>query len=64
MKTALELTAPELQGLELSESDIARAVALAVPANARVKALADERLRFEDEPSGYAALLRDAADPK
>lgn len=56
-KTALELIAPELQGVALSDADIARAAALAGPNNQKVKEAADARLGFEDEPSGYLAFL-------
>lgn len=46
-----------LQGVAMSESDIARAVAIAQPANQKVREAAQARLRFEDEPAGYLALL-------
>ena len=61
-KTALELIAPELQGVALSEADIARAVQLAAPNNRKVKEAADATLRFEDEPAGYLACLEEEAD--
>lgn len=61
-KTALDLVAPELQGVALSEADIARAVSLAGPTNQKVKAAAEARLRFEDEPAGYLAFLEAEAD--
>jgi hypothetical protein len=61
-KTALDLIAPELQGVALSEADIARAVSLAGPANQKVKEAAEARLRFEDEPAGYLAFLEAEAD--
>jgi hypothetical protein len=60
--TALELIAPELQGVALSEADIARAVSLAGPTNQNVKEAADTRLRFDDEPAGYLAFLEAEAD--
>ena len=41
----------------MSDSDIARAVAIAKPANQKVREAAEARLRFEDEPAGYLALL-------
>ena len=41
----------------MSEADIARAVAIARPANQMVREAAEARLRFEDEPAGYLALL-------
>ena len=63
-KTALELIAPQLQGVALSESDIARAVALAGPANQKVREAADARLRFDDEPASYIGFLRAGAEHK
>lgn len=47
----------ELQGVSMSESDIARAVAIAKPANQKVREAADARLRFEDEPAAYLGFL-------
>jgi len=47
----------DLQGVPMSEADIARAVAIARPANLKVREAAEARLRFEDEPAGYLALL-------
>jgi len=61
-KTALELIAHELQGVALSEGDVARAVNMAGPTNQKVKEAADARLRFDDEPSGYLAFLETEAD--
>lgn len=61
-KSALELVPGELQDVALSESDIARAVALAQPTNQRVREAADARLQFEDEPAAYLALLEEQAD--
>ena len=61
-KSALELIAAELQGVALSESDIARAVGLAQPTNQKVREAADARLRFEDEPATYLALLDEERD--
>lgn len=53
----MDKIASELQGVSMSESDIARAVAVAKPANQKVREAAEVRLRFEDEPAGYLALL-------
>ncbi len=53
----MEKIPEDLQGVPMSESDIARAVAIARPANQKVREAADARLRFEDEPAGYLALL-------
>lgn len=61
-KTALELIAPELQGVALSDADIARALNMAAPTNQKVKEAAEARLRFDDEPSGYLAFLEAEAD--
>ena len=56
----MEKIAADLQGVPMSESDIARAVAIARPANQKVREAAEARLRFEDEPAGYLALLDQA----
>ena len=56
-KTALELIAPELQGVTMSDADIARAVSMAAPMNQKVREAADARLAFEDEPAGHTAFL-------
>ena len=53
----MEKIPADLQGVAMSESDIARAAAIARPANQKVREAADARLRFEDEPAGYLALL-------
>lgn len=53
----MDQAALELQGVSMSETDIARAVAIAKPANQKVREAADARLRFEDEPAGYLAFL-------
>ena len=63
-KTALELIPPELQDVALGAPDIARAVALAGPANQKVREAADTRLRFEDEPAAYIGFLRAEAERK
>lgn len=57
MKTALELIPAELQNVPLSDAHIARAVSLAGPTNEKVRAAADARLRFEDEPATYLGFL-------
>jgi hypothetical protein len=41
----------------LPEADIARAVAIARPTNQKVREAADARLKFEDEPATFTALL-------
>lgn len=47
----------ELQGVSMSEPDLARAVAVAKPANEKVREAADARLRFEDEPAAFLGFL-------
>ena len=53
----MEKIPADLQGVPMSEADIARAIAIARPANQMVREAAEARLRFEDEPAGYLALL-------
>ena len=53
----MEKIPADLQGVPMSEADIARAVAIARPANLKVREAAEARLRFEDEPAGYLAFL-------
>jgi hypothetical protein len=57
MKTALELIPEELQNVAMSDSDVARAVSIAKPANQKVREAAEARLRFEDEPATYLGFL-------
>lgn len=57
MKTALELIPEELQNVKLTDSNIARAVALAKPTNEKVREAAEARLQFEDEPAAYLGFL-------
>lgn len=56
----MDQTASQLQGVSMGEADVARAVAIAKPANQKVLEAAHERLRFEDEPAAYLALLNQA----
>ncbi len=56
-KSALELIPIELQNVRMSDTDIARAVSIAAPANEKVMNAAAARLRFEDEPAHYLGLL-------
>ena len=56
----MDQSALQLQGVSMSEADLARAVAVAKPANQKVRDAAQERLRFEDEPVAYLALLNQA----
>ncbi|MEA3195702.1 MAG: hypothetical protein QOD26_4035 [Betaproteobacteria bacterium] len=47
----------ELQGIAMSEADLARAVAIARPANEKARGAADAGLEFEDEPAHYLGFL-------
>lgn len=53
----MDPTMLELQGVSMSEADLARAIAVAKPANEKAREAADARLRFEDEPAHYAGFL-------
>lgn len=56
-KSALELIPSELQAVAMSDANLTRAIALAKPANLKVREAADARMRFEDEPSTYTGFL-------
>lgn len=58
-KSALELIPAELQNVTMSEAHVARAVGLAAPVNETTRQAADARMRFDDEPARYYALLDD-----
>ena len=47
----------DLQNVAMPEDEFARAVAMTKPTNEKVRRAADARLRFEDEPASYTALL-------
>jgi hypothetical protein len=51
----------ELQGITMSEEQLARMIAIAGPANKAVRETADTRLEFEDEPAHYTGFLRAGA---
>lgn len=51
----------ELQGMTMSEEQLARMIAIAGPANKTVREAADTRLQFEDEPAHYTGFLRAGA---
>lgn len=53
----MESIAKELQGIALSDADLARALAMAKPVNQTVRQAADARLRLEDEPAAFVAFL-------
>jgi hypothetical protein len=48
----------ELQNVAMPDDELARALAMTRPTNIKVREAADQRLRFEDEPAGYQALLK------
>jgi len=48
----------DLQNVALPPDELERASAMAKPANQKVRAAAEARLRFEDEPAGYLAFLK------
>jgi hypothetical protein len=54
----MEKTAQELQNVAMPKDELDRAVGMAKPTNQKVRAAADARLRFEDEPAAYLAFLR------
>jgi hypothetical protein len=47
----------DLQNVAMPPDELARALAMAKPTNQKVRAAADARLRFEDEPAAYVAFL-------
>jgi len=47
----------ELQGVAMSEADLARVVVIAKPANEKAREAAEARLQFEDEPAHYQGFL-------
>jgi hypothetical protein len=47
----------ELQNVALPPDELKRAAAVAKPTNEKVRRAADARLRFEDEPAAYTAVL-------
>jgi hypothetical protein len=47
----------DLQHVALPREELERASAMAKATNEKVRAAADQRLRFEDEPAGYLAFL-------
>jgi hypothetical protein len=47
----------ELQNVAMPADELERAAAMAMATNQKVRAAADQRLRFEDEPAGYLAFL-------
>lgn len=55
--SALDLIPAELQSVAMPEAELARAIALAAPANQKVREAADARMRFEDEPAAFTGIL-------
>ena len=51
----------EAQGIVMSEEQLARIAAIAAPANAKAREVADARLEFNDEPAHYLGFLRAGA---
>ena len=48
----------DLQDVAMPADELERAAAMAKPTNQKVRAAADARLRFEDEPASYVAFLK------
>jgi len=48
----------ELQHVAMPLDELERASAMAKATNQKVRAAADQRLRFEDEPASYLAFLK------
>lgn len=49
----------DLQGVPMPDDEVKRALAMAKPTNEKVREAADARLRFEDEPAAWLALLNE-----
>jgi len=47
----------DLQGVAMSEADLARVAGIAKAANEKARQAADARLQFEDEPAHYLGFL-------
>ena len=48
----------DLQNVAMPPEELERASATAKATNQKVRAAAEQRLRFEDEPAGYLAFLK------
>ena len=55
----MEAIPKDLQSVPMPDDEVARALAIAKPANQKVREAADARLRFEDEPGHYVAFLNE-----
>lgn len=53
----MDKTMMELQGVTMSEADLARVAGIAKPANEKAREAAEARLQFEDEPAHYLGFL-------
>ena len=53
----MDQTMMELQGVTMSEADLARVAGIAKPANEKAREAAEARLQFEDEPAHYLGFL-------
>jgi hypothetical protein len=53
----MDKTILELQGMTMSEEHLARMKGIVLPANDKARSVADEKLRFDDEPAHYTGFL-------
>lgn len=53
----MEKIPKDLQNVAMPADELEQAAALAKTTNQKVRAAADQRLRFEDEPASYLAFL-------
>lgn len=53
----MDKTIMDLQGVTMSDADLARVAGVAKPANDKAREAADARLQFEDEPAHYLGFL-------
>lgn len=58
----MESIPKDLQNVAMPPDELERATAMAKATNPKVRAAADQRLRFEDEPAGYVAFLNNKTD--
>lgn len=54
----MDKIAQDLQNVAMPPEELERATAMAKATNQKVRAAADQRLRFDDEPAGYLAFLK------
>ena len=57
----MESIPKDLQNVPMPDDEVKRAVAVAKPANEKVRDAAGARLEFEDEPAHYVAFLNERA---